>query len=130
MRLILLTAVGAFAAAQVISGIVVAQSQPGTASGPNSEYGKTIDDKGKPAGEGRTTAPETKGQPTPQGWSGPINTGSGGAPDDEETLQEAEDVPSFLTARELQARDPARGDTQDDSPEEAGENPPGRGKDR
>ena len=80
MRLILLTAVGAFAAAQVISGIVVAQSQPGTASGPNSEYGKTIDDKGKPAGEGRTTVPETKGQPTPQGWSGPINTGSGGAP--------------------------------------------------
>lgn len=26
------------------------------------------------------TAPEEKGQPQPQGWTGPINTGSGGAP--------------------------------------------------
>jgi hypothetical protein len=80
MRLILLTAVGAFAATQVISGIVMAQSQSGTTSGPNSEYGKTLGDKDKPAAEGRTTTPETKGQPTPQGWSGPLNTQSGGAP--------------------------------------------------
>ena len=26
------------------------------------------------------TQPEEKGQPQPQGWTGPINTGSGGAP--------------------------------------------------
>ena len=26
------------------------------------------------------TSPEEKGQPQPQGWTGPINTGSGGAP--------------------------------------------------
>jgi hypothetical protein len=26
------------------------------------------------------TPPEEKGQPQPQGWTGPINTGSGGAP--------------------------------------------------
>ena len=26
------------------------------------------------------TRPEEKGQPQPQGWTGPINTGSGGAP--------------------------------------------------
>lgn len=29
---------------------------------------------------GRTVSPETKGQLQPQGWTGPINTGSGGAP--------------------------------------------------
>lgn len=26
------------------------------------------------------TIPEEKGQPQPQGWTGPVNTGSGGAP--------------------------------------------------
>jgi hypothetical protein len=93
MRLILLTAVGAFAAAQAISGIVMAQSQPGT-SGAASEYGRTADSPattgqasdskpGTPqADQGKTTTPETKGQPTPQGWSGPLNTQSGGAPAD------------------------------------------------
>ena len=29
---------------------------------------------------GRQQTPETKGQKQPQGWTGPINTGSGGAP--------------------------------------------------
>jgi hypothetical protein len=29
---------------------------------------------------GRQQTPETKGQLQPQGWTGPINTGSGGAP--------------------------------------------------
>lgn len=29
---------------------------------------------------GRTVTPETKGQVQPQGWTGPINTTSGGAP--------------------------------------------------
>jgi hypothetical protein len=29
---------------------------------------------------GRTIAPETKGQLQPQGWTGPINTNSDGAP--------------------------------------------------
>jgi len=29
---------------------------------------------------GRTLTPETKGQKQPQGWTGPINTGQGGAP--------------------------------------------------
>ena len=29
---------------------------------------------------GRTVAPETKGQLQPQGWTGPIETKSGGAP--------------------------------------------------
>ena len=96
MRLILLTAVAAFAATQVISGIVMAQS--GAPPGGPSEYGNatttgqgspaadgTLDKDGKPIdksklGEGQTTTPETKGQMTPQGWSGPINTGTGGAP--------------------------------------------------
>lgn len=32
---------------------------------------------GAPAAQ---TRPEEKGQPQPQGWTGPINTGSGGAP--------------------------------------------------
>lgn len=32
---------------------------------------------GAPAAQSR---PEEKGQPQPQGWTGPINTGSGGAP--------------------------------------------------
>ena len=42
--------------------------------------------------------------------------------DDEDDLQQPDDVPSFLTARELQARDPAKadgaGDTADDADEE------------
>ena len=29
---------------------------------------------------GRTQTPETTGQKQPQGWTGPINTGEGGAP--------------------------------------------------
>jgi len=29
---------------------------------------------------GSTVTPETKGQKQPQGWTGPINTGKGGAP--------------------------------------------------
>jgi len=29
---------------------------------------------------GRTQTPETKGQQQPQGWTGPISTGVGGAP--------------------------------------------------
>ena len=29
---------------------------------------------------GHTLTPETKGQKQPQGWTGPINTGQGGAP--------------------------------------------------
>lgn len=29
---------------------------------------------------GRTQTPETKGQKQPQGWTGPIETGTGGAP--------------------------------------------------
>ena len=29
---------------------------------------------------GRTVTPETKGQLQPQGWTGPLNTTSGGAP--------------------------------------------------
>jgi hypothetical protein len=43
--------------------------------------------------------------------------------DDEDSLQQPDDVPSFLTARELQARDPekadGRGDTADDDDEPA-----------
>ena len=30
--------------------------------------------------EGRTQTPETKGQKQPQGWTGPTDTGVGGAP--------------------------------------------------
>jgi len=29
---------------------------------------------------GRTQTPETSGQKQPQGWTGPLNTGTGGAP--------------------------------------------------
>ena len=32
------------------------------------------------ANTGRTQTPETKGQKQPQGWTGPMNTGEGGAP--------------------------------------------------
>jgi hypothetical protein len=32
------------------------------------------------ADTGRTQTPETKGEKQPQGWTGPINTGHGGAP--------------------------------------------------
>jgi hypothetical protein len=38
--------------------------------------------------------------------------------DDEDSLQQPDDVPSFLTAQELQARDPAKADGRDDSDEE------------
>jgi hypothetical protein len=31
-------------------------------------------------GTGRTPTPETKGQKQPQGWTGPVDTGTGGAP--------------------------------------------------
>jgi hypothetical protein len=33
-----------------------------------------------PHSTGRTVSPADKGQPQPQGWTGPINTGRGGAP--------------------------------------------------
>jgi hypothetical protein len=33
-----------------------------------------------PAEQGQQTPPEDKGQLQPQGWTGPINTGTGGAP--------------------------------------------------
>jgi hypothetical protein len=33
-----------------------------------------------PHSEGRTTLPDDKGQLQPQGWTGPITTGSGGTP--------------------------------------------------
>ena len=39
---------------------------------------KRVDDAQQSTG--RTQAPETKGQLQPQGWTGPINTTSGGAP--------------------------------------------------
>jgi hypothetical protein len=32
------------------------------------------------SGVDRTQTPETKGQKQPQGWTGPIDTGTGGAP--------------------------------------------------
>lgn len=38
---------------------------------------KPADDLGAPSGR---SAPEEKGQLQPQGWTGPTNTGSGGAP--------------------------------------------------
>lgn len=38
---------------------------------------KPADDLGGPSGR---SAPEDKGQLQPQGWTGPTNTGSGGAP--------------------------------------------------
>jgi hypothetical protein len=38
----------------------------------------TSEDK-KP-GTGRTVLPDNKGQLQPQGWTGPLSTGSGGAP--------------------------------------------------
>jgi hypothetical protein len=31
-------------------------------------------------GTGRAQTPETKGQKQPQGWTGPVDTGTGGAP--------------------------------------------------
>jgi hypothetical protein len=33
-----------------------------------------------PYSTGRTVLPDNKGQPQPQGWTGPNSTGSGGAP--------------------------------------------------
>lgn len=36
--------------------------------------------KGSPHSTGKTVNPNSKGQLQPQGWTGPLETGSGGAP--------------------------------------------------
>jgi hypothetical protein len=50
-------------------GVASAQTNSDTKQPNKSEYNT-----------GRTVTPETKGQLQPQGWTGPIDTGSGGAP--------------------------------------------------
>jgi hypothetical protein len=50
-------------------GIAIAQTGADPKQPDKSEYST-----------GRTAAPETKGQLQPQGWTGPINTTTGGAP--------------------------------------------------
>jgi hypothetical protein len=52
------------------AGIVLAQTQP-----PNNPSDAAQQSTGR-------TAPEDKGQKQPQGWTGPINTTTGGAPAD------------------------------------------------
>jgi len=48
---------------------------------PASVNGQNAIPADKPASTtGPTLTPETKGQKQPQGWTGPINTGQGGAP--------------------------------------------------
>ena len=56
----------------LISSVALASAQ--TPSAPD----KRADDAAQSTG--RTQTPETKGQLQPQGWTGPINTTSGGAP--------------------------------------------------
>jgi hypothetical protein len=51
------------------AGIAWTQVQPENKNADKAEYAT-----------GRTDAPETKGQLQPQGWTGPINTTTGGAP--------------------------------------------------
>jgi hypothetical protein len=50
-------------------GLAWAQGQPSQNTTDKSEHST-----------GRTAAPETKGQLQPQGWTGPIETTTGGAP--------------------------------------------------
>jgi len=66
----------AIAAAFLIgfTGFAWAQAQPGQGA---TEQGAT--DKSEHS-TGRTTIPDEKGQLQPQGWTGPINTTTGGAP--------------------------------------------------
>ena len=52
-----------------LAGIAWAQVQPENKNTDKPEYPN-----------GRTVTPETKGQLQPQGWTGPINTTTGGAP--------------------------------------------------
>jgi hypothetical protein len=58
------------------SGIASAQDQPNT----NTAQDRKAPDKSEFGTEGRTMRPETKGQMQPQGRTGPLETGSGGAP--------------------------------------------------
>ena len=51
------------------AGMAWAQAQTDTKNADTPEYST-----------GRTVTPQTKGQLQPQGWTGPINTKSGGAP--------------------------------------------------
>lgn len=66
-------AVCLLACSGMASGVAWAQdqqAQPETGKKPDkSEYST-----------GRTVSPETKGQLQPQGWTGPLNTTTGGAP--------------------------------------------------
>lgn len=50
-------------------GLASAQTQPPSKPGDTSGYSS-----------GSTVSHETRGQEQPQGWTGPIDTGSGGAP--------------------------------------------------
>ena len=47
------------------------------AAQPQSEDKKPGD---SPWSTGRTVLPDNQGQPQPQGWTGPLSTGTGGAP--------------------------------------------------
>lgn len=51
------------------TGLAAAQAQTGTNTTDKSEHST-----------GRTVTPETKGQLQPQGWTGPLETTTGGAP--------------------------------------------------
>lgn len=53
----------------VLGGAIASAQTPATQPGADSSHST-----------GRTVSPDTKGQPQPQGPTGPINTTSGGAP--------------------------------------------------
>lgn len=60
-----------------------AQTQPATGTdqpqASDESKNKPVSDKSEYS-TGRTVSPETKGQLQPQGWTGPLETKSGGAP--------------------------------------------------
>lgn len=57
------------------TGVAWAQAQPGRSATDKSEHST-----GSEQSTGRTMTPETKGQLQPQGWTGPLETTTGGAP--------------------------------------------------
>jgi hypothetical protein len=81
------TIAAAFLAAGLVfsAGGALAQTQPATGTDPTQANDKSEtkandnSDKSEHS-TGRTIVPETKGQKQPQGWTGPIETGVGGAP--------------------------------------------------
>jgi hypothetical protein len=73
MRIVLATAC-------LISFVNIADAQTTQPSDPKSSETKSGETKDSEHSTGRTLSPDAKGQWQPQGWTGPTNTTTGGAP--------------------------------------------------